>query len=65
MIIFVFIIFAIVTLFTFNGLSVLFCDKRNIPENYQKKFIRTINFWITLLLVSSYFDLLISLGKPL
>jgi len=65
MIIIAFIIFAVISLFAFNGMSVALCNRREIPEDHQKRFIRTINLLITILLLSSYFELLIRLGKPL
>jgi len=65
MIIITFILFAVISLFAFNGLSIALCNKRDIPEDHQRRFIKTVNVLITILLITSYFDLLIRLGKPL
>ncbi|MGV3489022.1 MAG: hypothetical protein ACO1OC_10605 [Tuberibacillus sp.] len=65
MIIMAFIIFAVIALFAFNGMSIALCDIKELPEDHQRRFIRTVNFLITILLISSYFELLIRLGKPL
>ena len=60
-----FIIFGALFLFVLNGLSIAFCNKREMPEDHQHHFIRLINVLVTIMLISSYFELLLRLGKPL
>ncbi|MFD1707326.1 hypothetical protein ACFSCZ_11350 [Siminovitchia sediminis] len=53
-----FIIFAIFILYTFNNLTYSLCVQREIPEERQPKIFRTINILITILLFSSYIEIL-------
>jgi len=53
-----FILFALFTLLTFNSMTNALCTEKNIPEDRQAKVFRTINVLITILLVSSYVEIL-------
>lgn len=55
---FVFILFAIFILYIFNNLTNSLCIRREIPEEKQPKVFRTINILITILLLSSYVEIL-------
>lgn len=50
--------FAVMILFSFNSLTTALCEKREIPEDKQSKVFRTINVLVTILLVSSYIQIL-------
>ncbi|WP_036835664.1 hypothetical protein [Pontibacillus litoralis] len=54
-----FVPFAIFVLFTFNSLTHSLCLKTEMAVEKQPKVFRTINILITILLLSSYFDVLI------
>ncbi|GIN19293.1 MULTISPECIES: hypothetical protein [Siminovitchia] len=53
-----FIIFAIFILYIFNNLTYSLCVQREIPEERHPKIFRTINILITILLFSSYIEIL-------
>ncbi|WP_282035380.1 hypothetical protein [Metabacillus indicus] len=53
-----FILFAVFILFYINKLTSTLCLVREIPEDRQTKVFRTINVLITILLVSSYIEIL-------
>nr|WP_077211870.1 hypothetical protein [Bacillus dakarensis] len=53
-----FIIFAMVILFNINKLTNSLCLQKEIPEDRQPKVFRTINILVTILLISSYIEIL-------
>ncbi|WP_027409028.1 hypothetical protein [Anoxybacteroides tepidamans] len=53
-----FIPLAVVILFSINQLTNTLCVQREIPEEKQPSVFRTINVLITILLISSYFEVL-------
>ena len=53
-----FIIFAIFILYNINRMTNTLCIQREIPEERQPKVFRTINILITILLISSYVEIL-------
>ncbi|WP_335872028.1 hypothetical protein [Bacillus sp. 2205SS5-2] len=53
-----FIVFAVFILYFINKLTNTLCVTRDIPEERQVKVFRTINVLITILLVSSYIEVL-------
>ncbi|MCM3161986.1 MULTISPECIES: hypothetical protein [Bacillaceae] len=53
-----FILFAVFILFYINKLTNALCLVREIPEDRQTKVFRTINVLITILLISSYIEIL-------
>ncbi|WP_082881446.1 hypothetical protein [Lederbergia galactosidilytica] len=53
-----FFIFAIIILYIFNNLTNSLCVLREIPEERQPKVFRTINTLITILLFSTYIEIL-------
>lgn len=54
----IFIIFAIFILFYVNKMTNSLCIQKEIPEEHQQKVFRTINVLTTILLVSSYMEIL-------
>lgn len=58
MMISIFIILAIFILYNINRLTNALCLQKEIPEEKQPKVFRTINVLITILLISSYVDIL-------
>ncbi|MEI2354765.1 hypothetical protein [Mesobacillus zeae] len=54
----VFIIFAVFILYNINRLTDSLCVQKEIPEERQSKVFRTINILVTILLVSSYMEVL-------
>lgn len=54
----IFIIFAIFILFYVNKMTNSLCIQKEIPEDRQQKVFRTINVLVTILLVSSYVEIL-------
>lgn len=58
MMISVFIVFAIFILFYVNKMTNSLCIQKEIPEENQHKVFRTINVLITILLISSYLEIL-------
>ncbi|MBZ5750809.1 MULTISPECIES: hypothetical protein [Metabacillus] len=53
-----FILFAVFILFYINKLTNALCLVREIPEDRQTNVFRTINVLITILLISSYIEIL-------
>jgi len=53
-----FIPLAVAILFLMNQLTHSLCAQRDIPEEQQPAVFRTINVLITILLISSYFEVL-------
>jgi len=60
MMISIFIILAILILYNINRMTNALCTQKEIPEDKQPKVFLTINVLITILLISSYVDLLFS-----
>jgi len=58
MIFFIFILFACVFLYNINKMTNTLCLQKEIPEERQPKIFRTINILITILLVSSFVEIL-------
>ncbi len=58
--IFIFIIFACLFLYNINRMTNTLCLQKEIPEERQPKIFRTINILITILLVSSFVEILYS-----
>jgi hypothetical protein len=56
--IYLFIILAIFILFQINKLTNTLCLQKEIPEERQPQIFRTINILITILLISSYVEIL-------
>ncbi|MBS4171897.1 hypothetical protein [Bacillus sp. FJAT-49736] len=54
----IFIIFAVIILYSFNSLTNSLCIQKEIPEDRQPKVFRTINILITILLLSSYVEII-------
>ncbi|KKB36805.1 hypothetical protein QY97_00767 [Bacillus thermotolerans] len=54
----VFIIFAVIILYNINRMTNILCIQKEIPEEKHPKIFRTINIYITILLVSSYVEIL-------
>ncbi|RFU62114.1 hypothetical protein [Peribacillus glennii] len=53
-----FILFSIVILYNVNSMTNALCLQKEIPEDRQPKVFRTINILITILLLSSYLEIL-------
>lgn len=53
-----FIAFAVFILFYVNKMTNSLCIQKEIPEEQQPKVFRTINILITILLISSYIEIL-------
>ena len=58
MIVVLFIAFAVFILFKINQMTNTLCIQKEIPEDRQHKVFRTINILITILLISSYVEIL-------
>ncbi|ASF38705.1 MULTISPECIES: hypothetical protein [Halobacillus] len=56
-----FILYALVILFVFNSLTHSLCLKTKMSNEKQTRVFRTINVLITILLISSYVEVLITL----
>ncbi|MDP4083939.1 MAG: hypothetical protein Q8934_04905 [Bacillota bacterium] len=56
----IFIVFAIFTLFYVNKMTNSLCIQKEIPEDRQHIVFRTINVLITILLVSSFLEILLT-----
>lgn len=56
--IFIFIIGAILILYYVNKLTHSLCIHKDIPEEHQQNVFRIINVLITILLISSYIEIL-------
>ncbi|MBN8199014.1 hypothetical protein [Bacillus sp. NTK034] len=54
----IFIIFAVFNLFYINKMTNSLCLQKEIPEERQPKVFRTINILITILLISSFVEIL-------
>ncbi|WP_132086305.1 hypothetical protein [Neobacillus niacini] len=54
----VFIVLAIFILFYVNKMTNSLCIQKDIPEERQHKVFRTINILVTILLISSYVEIL-------
>nr|WP_078548955.1 hypothetical protein [Litchfieldia alkalitelluris] len=50
--------FAVFILFKINDMTNKLCVQKEIPEERQHKVFRTINILITILLISSYVEIL-------
>ncbi|WP_212508640.1 hypothetical protein [Litoribacterium kuwaitense] len=57
---FMFTLFALLILFWINTLTNSLVTQREIPDERQQKVFRTINVLITILLVSSYVEVLLA-----
>ncbi|WP_066191926.1 MULTISPECIES: hypothetical protein [Gracilibacillus] len=55
---FIFVFFAFFILFIFNSLTMRFCLQTEMGQEKQSNVFRTINILITILLVSSYVDVI-------
>ncbi|MFD2924345.1 hypothetical protein [Halobacillus naozhouensis] len=55
---FVFIIYGLVVLFVFNSLTHSLCLKTKMSTEKQSRVFRTINVLITILLITSYVDVI-------
>ncbi|MCA1056475.1 hypothetical protein LCM10_15855 [Rossellomorea aquimaris] len=53
-----FLVFSVFILFYINKMTNTLCLQKEIPEERQPKVFRTINILITILLVSSYVEIL-------
>ncbi|MCA1059615.1 hypothetical protein LCL96_11725 [Rossellomorea aquimaris] len=53
-----FLVLAVFILFYINKMTNALCLQKEIPEERQPKVFRTINILITILLVSSYIEIL-------
>lgn len=58
MIFIIFIIFSGLILYSINKMTNSLCLQKEIPEDRQPKVFRTINVLITILLLSSYIEIL-------
>ncbi|WP_421384069.1 hypothetical protein ACOJQI_05820 [Bacillus salacetis] len=54
----IFIIFSVFILYFINQMTNALCLQKEIPEERQPKVFRTINILITILLISSYIEIL-------
>ncbi|WP_053365479.1 hypothetical protein [Bacillus sp. FJAT-27245] len=57
---YIFIIFAFFILYSVNRLTTSLCIQKEIPEENQQRVFRTINILVTILLISSYVEVLFS-----
>ncbi|ALC91950.1 hypothetical protein AM500_20750 [Bacillus sp. FJAT-18017] len=55
---FVFAVFALFILYSINQLTNSLCIQKEIPEERQPGLFRTINVLVTILLISSYIEVL-------
>jgi hypothetical protein len=51
-------VFALLILFVFNTMTNSLCIQKEIPEEKQSSVFRTINVLITILLISSYIEVI-------
>ncbi|RHW43127.1 hypothetical protein D1B31_00145 [Neobacillus notoginsengisoli] len=56
--VFIFGAFAFFILYSVNRLTTSLCIQKEIPEENQEKVFRTINILVTILLISSYVEIL-------
>lgn len=61
MVLVLFIIFAVFALYAFNHLANLLCVKRELSKEKQTVVFRWFNVLITIWLISSYWDLLMTI----
>lgn len=54
----IFILFSVFILFYVNKMTNSLCLQKEIPEENQQKVFRTINVLVTILLISSYIEIL-------
>jgi hypothetical protein len=54
----IFIVLSVFILFYVNKMTSTLCIEKEIPEERQHKVFRTINVLVTILLVSSYIEIL-------
>ncbi|WP_102271919.1 MULTISPECIES: hypothetical protein [Cytobacillus] len=54
----IFIIFAVFILYNINKMTNSLCLQKDIPEERQPKVFRTINILVTILLISSFVEIL-------
>ncbi|AIM17362.1 MULTISPECIES: hypothetical protein [Neobacillus] len=54
----IFIVFAVFILFYINKMTSSLCIQKEIPEENQQKVFHTINVLVTILLISSYIEIL-------
>ncbi|MBU5211850.1 hypothetical protein M3685_23910 [Heyndrickxia oleronia] len=54
----IFILFGIVIVYLINNMTNALCIQKEIPEDRQPKVFTTINILVTILLVSSYVEIL-------
>ncbi|MFE8696276.1 hypothetical protein ACFYKT_07900 [Cytobacillus sp. FJAT-53684] len=54
----IFIIFAVFILYNINKMTNSLCLQKEIPEERQPKVFRTINILVTILLISSFVEIL-------
>lgn len=54
----IYILFALFILFYVNKMTNSLCLQKEIPEERQPKVFRTINILVTILLISSYIEIL-------
>ncbi|WP_163537138.1 hypothetical protein [Gracilibacillus sp. YIM 98692] len=55
---YVFVLFAVITLFIFNSLTYKLCLQTEMSQEKQPNVFRTINILITILLISSYIEVI-------
>ncbi|UOR13211.1 hypothetical protein [Halobacillus amylolyticus] len=55
---FVFVIYGLIVLFVFNSLTHSLCLKTKMSNEKQARVFRTINVLITILLITSYVDVI-------
>ncbi|WP_082234716.1 hypothetical protein [Halobacillus massiliensis] len=53
-----FLVYGLIVLFIFNSLTHSLCEKTKMSNEKQSKVFRTINVLITILLISSYVDVI-------
>ncbi|WP_254434279.1 hypothetical protein [Halobacillus sp. Marseille-Q1614] len=53
-----FLVYGLIVLFIFNSLTHSLCEKTKMSTEKQSKVFRTINVLITILLISSYVDVI-------
>ena len=58
MISFVFIAFSLIILYNINKMTDSLCIQKEIPEDRQPQVFRTINILVTIMLLSSYVEIL-------
>lgn len=56
--VFLFTAFAVFFLYVINSMTNLMCITKEIPEDRQPQLFRTINVLITILLISTYIEIL-------